>query len=199
MAWNLGGRWLEVCSCKMYCRCNLGPAEPDQGWCSGSIVFAIENGSSDGIDLSGSKVALSFQLPGDFLGGIDLARLYLDEGASDDQRRELEAIFTGKKGGVWEALGAGIKEWLPAQTAKIDVDTGDTPSFRVGDFGLGKLERMKDPNGKQAVVVNAPLGAAFDVEKQELVMGTGTSWSDPDLRPWKSLGYAAVVAFSWKV
>lgn len=198
MGWQMSGRWVEMCSCKMYCRCNFGPAEPDQGWCSGTLAFEIERGNSDGVDLSGAKAALSIQLPGDFMGGMDLARLYLDESLSDDQRRELEAIFTGKKGGVWEPMSAAIKKWLPAKVAKVDVNTGGEPSFKVGDVGHGKLQRLKTPDGKQSVVANAPLDAAFAIETQELGTAEG-GWSDPDLRTWKSLGYGAVVPFSWKV
>ncbi len=199
MGWQMSGRWIEACSCKMYCRCNFGPAEPDQGWCSASLIFDIASGSSDGVNLSGTKAALSAQLPGDFMGGMDLARIYLDESSSADQRRELEAILQGKKGGVWEGVAAGIRQWLPSKTAKIEINTGESPSFKVGDFGTGKLERMKTPDGKQATVVNAPLSGAFGVDTQELVLATGSSWSDADMRKWESLGNGAVVAFSWKV
>ncbi len=197
MGWELSGRWIEVCSCKMYCRCNLGPAEPDQGWCSASLIFDVDKGNADGVDLSGAKVAFSAQLPGDFLGGMDLARLYVDESLSQDQRRELEAIFTGKKGGVWEPMSAAIKQWLPAKAAKIEVSTGANPSFKVGNIGQGTLQRMKTEDGKQAVVVDAPLSGAFSVSTQELALANGSSWNDPDLRKWESLGNGAVVAFNW--
>ena len=33
--------------------CVLGPAEPDQGSCSGALTFSIGRGQSDGADLSG--------------------------------------------------------------------------------------------------------------------------------------------------
>jgi len=198
MAWQMSGRWVEMCSCRIYCPCNLGPAEPDQGWCSAALAFEVERGNSDGVNLSGARVVLSAQLPGDFMGGMDLARLYLDESLSADQRRELEAIFMGKKGGVWEPMSAAIKEWLPSKVTKIELKTGDEPSFKVGDFGHGKLQRLKAPDGKQAVVMNAPLGAAFEADTQELGMAEG-GWSDPDLRTWESWGNGAVVPFSWKV
>ena len=40
MAWTMKVRLLESCSCAALCPCILGPAKPDQGWCSG--VFGIE-------------------------------------------------------------------------------------------------------------------------------------------------------------
>jgi len=199
MTWEMSGRWIEMCSCRIYCPCNLGPAEPDQGWCSVALAFDMERGRSDGVDLGGAKMVLSAELPGDFMGGMDLARLYLDESLSGDQRREIEAIFMGKKGGVWEPMSAAIKQWLPAKVAKIELHAGDEPSFKVGDFGHGKLQRLKTPDGKQAVVVNAPtLSPAFEVDTQELGLAEGR-WNDPDMRQWESWGNGAVVPFSWKV
>jgi hypothetical protein len=149
------------------------------------------------VDLSGVKAALAFDLPGDFFGGIDVARLYIDESTSADQRRELEAIFTGKKGGVWENLGAAISKWLPVQVTRIDIEAGDKPSFKVGGVGQGTFERVKTEDGKQAKLLNAPVVAAFQIDTIELARADGSRWSDPDLRQWESLGFGAIEPFSW--
>lgn len=79
MAWNLKGHYYDSCSCKMSCRCALGPAEPDQGWCSGLQLVEVDSGQSNGLDLGGTRFALALQLPGDFFGGVEKARLYFDE------------------------------------------------------------------------------------------------------------------------
>ena len=98
MAWQLSGRSMELCSCKMLCPCWLGPeGTPDEGWCAGAFGFDIQSGSSDGVDLGGTKVALAAEWPGNFFGGNGTARLYIGDSASDAQRRELEAIFSGKR------------------------------------------------------------------------------------------------------
>src|SRR5258708_31079832 len=110
MAWTLSGTWYESCSCKVACRCNFGPAEPDQGWCSGILGFSIDSGSSNGVDLAGTKLVLHAELPGDFMGGMDKALIYLDESSSQQQRDELEAIFQGKRGGVWEGMAGMIAQ-----------------------------------------------------------------------------------------
>ena len=101
MAWQVSGRSVELCSCKMFCPCWLGPeGQPDQGWCGSALAFDIQRGSSDAIDLGGTKVALAVEWPGNFFGGNGTARLYIGNNANAEQRRELEAIFTGKKGGL---------------------------------------------------------------------------------------------------
>ena len=196
MGWTLKGTWFESCSCKVMCRCNFGPAEPDQGWCSGILGFLIDSGESNDVDLAGTKLVLHAELPGDFMGGIDKAVLYLDEAASPAQRAELEAIFHGQRGGVWEGVVGMIAEILPSKTARLEVTGGDAPRVKVGEFVDITLDRMKTEDGKQTVVVNAPLSAGFAVDTLELATAKGSA-SDPDLRSWETLGYGAAVPFNW--
>ena len=106
MAWELSGQLIEACSCKSACPCALGPAEPDQGWCSGALTFAIDKGQSDGVDLSGRAVVWAIDLPKDFASGNGTVCIIIDDGADARQRRELEAIFSGKKGGPGAVLGS---------------------------------------------------------------------------------------------
>lgn len=196
MAWTMKGTWYESCSCKMVCRCNFGPAEPDQGWCSAVLGFAIDSGESNGVDLGGTKVVLHGELPGDFVGGIDKMLLYLDEAASPEQRNELEAIFQGNRGGVWEGVAGMIASFLPSKTVPVEVVGGESPRVRAGDVASFSMERLKTEEGKQAVLVNAPIAAGFAVDTQELATATGSA-SDPDLRSWETLGYGAAVPFNW--
>jgi Protein of unknown function (DUF1326) len=102
MAWQLTGQIHEACSCKLLCPCWLGPEiEPDQGWCGGMILFDIQQGHSDGVDLSGCKAVFFGEWPGNFWAGQGTARLIIDEATTADQRRELEAILSGQKGDRW--------------------------------------------------------------------------------------------------
>jgi hypothetical protein len=197
MAWRVTGQLHEVCSCKMLCPCWFGPAEPDQGWCSGALIFDVRQGEADGIDLSGSKVVFAADWPGDFWGGNGTARLYLDEAASPDQRRELEAIFSGKKGGPLEPVVAGvISQWLPAKTARIDVQWGDDTTATVGEVGRVQSKRMKSETGEAATVRGAAAMGAFQIESMEVARTAGTRWTDPDMRRWEG-DSGTVSTFSW--
>jgi Protein of unknown function (DUF1326) len=65
------------------------------------------------------------------LDGNATARLYIDEDANADQRRELEAICSGQRGGPMATIAPLIAKWLPARSAKIDVaDKGDAITSR---------------------------------------------------------------------
>lgn len=195
MAWRITGKMLESCSCKMVCPCTLGPAEPDQGWCSGALVFDIQQGNSDGVNLGGTKIVFAVDLPGDFLSGNGTARLYLDEAAGADQRRELEAIFTGKKGGAFDVLRGLITKWLPTQVVKTEV-ARDNSSVTVGTVGQLKLQPVKTEDGRQTKLQSAPVLVGFGVESTDLARGDGSQWSDPQMRRWQSGGTGGVSAFT---
>ena len=123
MTWQISGHWYESCSCKMNCRCTLGAAEPDQVWCSGAQLYEIASGNADGASLSGARLALALELPGDFVSGvIDKARIYFDPSVSETQRAKLEGIFQGRVGGPWAAFAPAIKEWVPSKVTPIRVD-----------------------------------------------------------------------------
>ena len=196
MAWTLSGTWYESCSCKMVCPCNIGPAEPDQGWCSAILAFDVESGESNGVDLGGLKFVLHAELPGDFFSGIDKALIYLDQSSSEEQRAEIEAIIQGKRGGVWEGIAGMIQEFLPSKTVQLEVTGGESPKVKVDGLADISWERVKTEDGKQAVLVNAPLSAGFAVDTMELAMATGRA-SDSDLRQWETLGNGAAVPFNW--
>jgi hypothetical protein len=196
MAWQLAGQWLESCSCKMMCRCVFGPAEPDQGWCSGSFAFDIERGTSDGVDLGGTRALLLMDFPGDPTAGNGVARVYLDERASAEQRRELDAIFTGQRGGNWEAFSGLFASFLPAETARIDIQPGDTTTVTVGNVGVTTLQAVRAPDGKQATMTSPPAMHGF-LERLDLAMSTGSRWADPQMRAWEGGGYGITASFDW--
>ena len=199
MAWDLTGQLIEACSCKSACPCTLGAAEPDQGWCSGALTFTIQQGQSDGVNLGGRTVVWLVDLPKDFLSGNGTVRIYVDDGADAGQMRELEAIFTGKKGGPGEVLGSLVTKWLPTQRAKITIQGVDNPSISVGTVGQVATKRISDDKGRVAKLINAPVLGAIQVETADLARGDGTRFADPDMRRWESGGHASLSPFDWRV
>jgi hypothetical protein len=199
MAWHVKGKAREFCSCKMWCPCWIGPAQPDQGWCSGSVIFSIDEGDSDGIRLGGFTVAFLVDFPGDFFSGNGTARLYLDDKADNDQRRELEAIFSGRKGGPLEpAFGATITKWLPAEFAVIEVADGEEPTIRVGEVAQATYSKpLADPAGHLTEIRDAAAATAFGFGSLNLARSDGSRSSDPDLRKWESGGSGTLTTFDW--
>jgi hypothetical protein len=145
----------------LYSRCGRA----DQGWC-----WLVD-------------------LPKDFVGGNGTVRIYVDDGADASQMQELEAIFTGRKGGPGEVLKSLVTKWLPTQKAKIAIQGGDNPSVTVGTVGQVTAKRISDDKGRVAKLVNAPVLGAIQVETLDLARGDGTRFADPDMRPWESGGH----------
>jgi hypothetical protein len=187
MAWKVSGQSMELCNCKVMCPCWLGPeGEVDEGWCGGAFAFDIREGNSDGVDLGGTRVVISGEWPGNFFLGNGTLRVYVDEAATDDQRRELGAIFNGDKGGhlagLWDAV---MTQKLPILTERIQIQWGDNPSVTVGSIGQATLKPVKDPAGKPTEVAGAAAQAGFQIDSMGLASSKGSRWNDPGMRPWE--------------
>jgi hypothetical protein len=187
MAWHMTGQLHELCSCQLWCPCWLGPEiAPDQGWCGGAILLEIAQGASEGVDLSGCKAVWTGYWPASFWAGNGTARVYIDEGTTPDQRRELEAIFTGKKGGPLAVVAnAVITTWLPTHYTPITIQWGEHTSATIGSVGEVQSRRLQNDAGQPTTVQGAAAMAAFQLERAELAYTAGSRWRDPDLQPWE--------------
>ncbi|MDA2928180.1 DUF1326 domain-containing protein, partial [Acidobacteria bacterium AH-259-G07] len=182
MAWNITAQMIESCSCNMLCPCWFAVQElmvMDQGWCAGAMLFRVQEGSSEGVNLGGRTLVVATHFPGPTLyDGNGTARVYIDEGTNADQRRELEAIFQGKKGGPWEIVGGLVTKWLPTQTTKIEIrEDGDSLTATVGSFGQVKSQRLKDEAGRPMTLKNAGFASALQFENLTMELApSGSQW-----------------------
>ena len=186
MSWNFRGNLTENCSCNMFCPCWFGVKEymvMDQGWCAGSLLFEIREGESDGVDLAGRSVALLVDWPGPtLLDGQGTGRVFIDEGASDDQARELGAIFQGSKGGAMGVVGGLVSTWLPPVKTSIRVTrNGDLVSATIGSVGKVSSRLVRDDHNNSFAMIGGGFIAAFGMEKAELAPSAGTRWSDAEM------------------
>lgn len=190
MAWRLTGQLIETCSCNMFCPCWFTVQElmiMDQGWCASAFAFRIREGTSDGVNLGGRTAIFAVDFPGPTLfDGNATARLYIDAEASPEQRRELEAILSGQKGGPMAALAPLISTWLPARTAQIDVASeGDAITVTVDDTGRVQSRLVRDAQGQGFTLRGGGFVTALGMEEVELAP-SASRWTDPDLRQFET-------------
>jgi hypothetical protein len=128
-------------------------------------------------------VVFTIDFPGPTLfDGHATARFYVDEKANSEQRRELEAICSGQKGGPMGAIAPLVAKWLPARSAKIDVaDEGDAITVTVGDAGHVESRRLRDPQGQGFTLRGGGFVSGLGMEEVDLAP-SGSHWTDPDLR-----------------
>jgi hypothetical protein len=187
MAWNLRGQLVESCSCNMFCPCWFGVQDlmiMDQGWCDAVLGFRIREGSSNGLALDGREVLLAVHFPGPTLfDGGATARLVVDQGADDDQQRELEVIFQGQKGGPMEVIASLVAGWLPTKRARVDVDVsedGDSIAMTVEGAGDLRSQLLRDAEGTPFTLRGGGFVRGLGMEEAELTP-TATVWADPEM------------------
>lgn len=173
----------------------------DQGYCADPILFRIQKGNVEGIDLKRRDVVLAVYFPGPtILDGNGTFRLYIDEAADSKQHKELEGIFQGKKGGPMEMISSLSSKWLPTQSTKIEInEEGNNLTVSVGNFGKMKYGELKNESGRTMTLQGAGFASAFEMDDETFALAPSASqWSDPDLPHQFSTKSGVMANFSWR-
>ena len=93
MSYQLAGRLLEVCNCRVLCPCWIGE-DPDYGTCDTIIAWHFDEGRIGDVDVSGHTVALIAHVPGNILEGNWRAAVYLDDKVSPEQEAAILDVYT---------------------------------------------------------------------------------------------------------
>ena len=135
MAWSIEGSYFENCSCDVICPCAASlsyGATNDR--CNATLIFHVERGDVDGVDVSGLTVAAIIDTPKVMADGNWRLGVVIDGAASDEQAEALGGVFSGALGGPMEALGPLVAENLGVERLPIEVrQDGLTHSVRIGD------------------------------------------------------------------
>ena len=155
MAWRLEGTYFETCNCDMVRPCSTSgltmPADNDR--CRVVLVFHVDSGEVDGVDVSDLTVAVLADTPPVMADGEWRVGLFMDEAASPEQADKLGAVFSGELGGPMELLAPLIGEVLGMETAPIEyVDDGRRHRVRIGDFVEMEIEDFVPPQTPEGEV-----------------------------------------------
>ena len=118
IAYQLEGRLLEVCTCKILCPCWVGE-DPDGGTCDGLLTWHIEKGTVDGTDVSGRTISILGHIPGNILQGNWRVVVYVDDESTPEQQQALLDVWTGKLGGPVADLAQLVGEVVAVERAPI--------------------------------------------------------------------------------
>ncbi len=152
MAYTLEGRLLEVCNCKVLCPCWIGE-DPDFGTCNTIVAWHFDNGTIEGVDVSGTTISLVAHIPGNILEGNWRAVVYVSDNASPEQKEALLNVYTGKLGGPVGDLVQLVGEVVSVESVPIsfEVDEGKG-TLRIGDVGFAEMEPYLGPTGKNTTL-----------------------------------------------
>jgi hypothetical protein len=108
------------------------PATNDR--CQVLLAFHVDEGQVDGVDMADTTAAMLADTPAQMAEGGWRVGLFLDAGASDDQRDKLAAVFSGEMGGPAAMFRPLIGEMLGTEVADIDYrDDGRRHTVQIGD------------------------------------------------------------------
>ncbi len=154
MAYNLKGRLLEVCNCRVLCPCWIGE-DPDQGTCDTIVAWHFDKGKIEGIDVGGTTIALLAHVPGNILKGNWRAAVYISDTASPAQEAAILKVYTGKLGGPVADLVKLVGEIVSVKRAPITFEvTGGKGTIKIGRTAQAVLEPYKAANGATTTLSN---------------------------------------------
>ena len=148
MAYTLEGSILEVCDCNVLCPCWIGE-NPDNGTCDSIIAYHIDQGTIEGVDVSGLTMAMLAHIPGNVLDGNFRVVAYLDDKASQHQIEALLAAFGGKLGGPLEDMAKLVGETVAVVPATINFSVEEgRGTLQIGDEAEAIMEPYLGPTGE---------------------------------------------------
>jgi hypothetical protein len=155
VAWRLEGTYFENCNCDMVCPCTTSaltmPADNDR--CRVVLVFHIDSGEVEGVDVSGLSVAVLADTPPVMIDSNWRVGVFMDASASQDQADKLGAVFSGQLGGPMEALAGLIGENLGVEVAPIEyADDGRRHRVKIVDFIQMEIEDFVPPQTPEGEV-----------------------------------------------
>jgi hypothetical protein len=155
VAYEVEGRILEVCTCKILCPCWVGE-DPDFGTCDAALAYHVDNGVIEGVDVSGLTVAMSAHLPGNVFAGDWKVVMYADDKATPEQAEALQKCFSGQLGGPPEQFAALIGEVVAVHQVPIRFDVaGGKGVLEIGDVVHAELEPFEGPAGQPTTLVES--------------------------------------------
>jgi len=142
MAWSIEGRYFENCSCNVVCPCTASlTLGADLDYCRAAIVFHVDSGEVDGVDVGGMTVAAIIDSPKVMSDGNWKLGVLMDDAASDEQAEKLAAVFSGQLGGPMEALGPLLGEQLGLERVPMEFSSENgRHTLTVGDKGRLDVE-----------------------------------------------------------
>ncbi len=152
--WKITGQLEEACSCDAACPCWFG-SKPTKMTCGGGQVLFIEKGNYGKVKLDGLAVGNMGQSPAgksmmESYGDWNFAYTYIDEKASPEQRKALEAISA-------QVLAPGASK--NAQTRYVPIMrkiVGKEHQMSLGPYGTFHGHLIEGGLGGSSKIVNPP-------------------------------------------
>ena len=140
--WHIKGELMLSCNCTVFCPCvlSLGKHPPTEGYCQTWGGIRIDDGRYGELDLTGLKMGLMIEIPGQMSRGNWSAGVYISNEADVYQVKALTRIMSGEAGGTTRLLsilvGRFLGVWQEDITYEVD---GDVRRFSIPKIIEGEI------------------------------------------------------------
>ena len=186
--WRMKGQYLKNCSCVAGCPCDTHGYPAPHEFCEGMVGMNVKEGDFDGTDLAGCKWVAVVHWPKALHDGNGTLELFIDEGASEEQREALGQILSGSAGGPFFEIVSAI------------VTTVHGPNFAPINWEFDKEARTARVSIDGAMETeSAPLKVpATDDEQRVIVrMPGGFEYKESGVAHAKSLRSTGEIKIEW--
>jgi len=121
-AWSLSARYFEACNCYLNCPCVFRTPIPD-GFCKVVVFYEVQEGRYGDVRLDGLRAGFAIHAPHAVMydGEWSMA-VYVDERATEPQRRALGRIFSGEAGGSLARFKGMTARFLGVKAVPIHLE-----------------------------------------------------------------------------
>ena len=144
VGWHISGDYFESCNCEAICPCRTVGSVPGgrstNGICFGVLSWLVRDGEAQGVPLDGLAAAFTIRYDDDEPGSPWSFVVHVDERGTEEQREELAAILTGRRGGE-RVLKL---PWVSKQSELVDIRPAAIDlRFADGDYELRVGSRIE--------------------------------------------------------
>jgi hypothetical protein len=195
--WRLKGTVLVACNCDYGCPCNFN-ALPTYRECEGGWTWHVEDGSRDGVLLSGLTFALLCDWPGAIHEGNGEAMILIDERADERQRTAILGLLRGEAGGPWSILKNTFTTVHEPNFVPFQVEIADShSSVSAGDALELATQPIRNPVTQVEVHPRAVLPEGF-IFKDGALLCSSVFKASGEVSYDHSGQYAAVGPFEYR-
>lgn len=143
--WWAEGLLFENCNCTAVCPGHIHFSQKcTHEVCRGFWAIRFEAGHAGGADLAGVDVVVVYEAPQVMVDGGWRQRIIVSDRAGPEQRRAVEEIISGNRGGPWEVLARFVAGVLPTRTAPVRiVDAPGRKRVTVAGLLEGAIEAIR--------------------------------------------------------
>ena len=196
--WWARGVLFENCNCDLLCRGHISWKQScDHERCLGFWAIHFEEGEYGQAQLGGVNALSFLDMPQVMAEGEGTQAIYIDEGASGEQRDALEAILAGRAGGGLAVLAEFISTRLETRFLPIHFeDQGRRKAVRIAGVVESEINAIRGMDKEKEVRMENIHNQIFGAS-QALARGT-SRFNDRGLILTSDLSHAVYAQFNWR-